>query len=366
VTLHDRFIRKRVEDVRIASIRYLGDLTEVPARFAELRKTVEPYIAGDALRLVHWTLPMGKSDIEVAYPVSQDVNVGPVKTRILAASEIISVHHEGPLAPPEAENSLNKTARPLYTYAVEHGYLIAEGPFRLIYLESGDELKQVTEEHKIELQVPLFLTEWLGYLAEGLKEEAGDKAQECVMAGSDAILEETEISKRVAWMKEAMERLDDAVPDPAARCRIVSGCAHRFPEVLIDEMRRAYQEAGSIDELLASMGRDRPKDGLPGPDYPKRVGNTIYEAKLPRDPKGYKNAKNDLDRRISYCYCPTLRTAMRAGEAISTTFCNCGAGWFLQKWEGILGKPVKVELIRSVLKGDDLCEVAVHLPPEVM
>jgi hypothetical protein len=160
-----------------------------------------------------------------------------------------------------------------------------------------------------------------------------------------------------------MERLDDAVSDPEARCRIVSGCAHRFPEVLIDEMRQAYQEAGSVDELLASMRRDRPKDGLPGPDYPKRVGNTIYEAKLPRDPKSYKNAKTDLERRISYCFCPTLRAAMRAGETISPTFCNCGAGWFLQKWEGILGKPVEVELIRSVLKGDNLCEVAVHLPP---
>jgi len=31
----------------------------------------------------------------------------------------------------------------------------------------------------------------------------------------------------------------------------------------------------------------------------------------------------------------------------------------------IIGKPVNVELISSVLKGDDLCEVAVHLPPEV-
>jgi len=365
VTLHDRFIRKRVEDVRIASIRYLGDLAEVPARFAELRKTVEPYIAGDAIRLLHWTLPTGKSDIEVAYPVSQDVNVGPVKTRTLPASEILSVHHEGPLAPPEAENSFTKTARPLYSYAVEREYLIAEGPFRLVYLEEGDELKQATEEQKVELQVPLFLSEWLGYLSEGLKEEAGDEAQECVMAGSNAVLEETEISERMMWVKGAMERLDDAVSDPETRCRIVSGCAHRFPKVLIDEMRQTYQEAGSIDELLASMRRDRPKDGLPGPNYPKRVGNTIYEAKLPRDPKGYKNAKTDLERRISYCFCPTLKVAMRAGETISPTFCNCGAGWFLQKWEGILGKPVEVELIRSVLKGDDLCEVAVHLPPDV-
>jgi effector-binding domain-containing protein len=167
VTLHDRFIRKRVEDMRIASIRYLGDLAEVPARFAELRKTVETYIAGDALRLLHWTLPTGKSDIEVVYPVSQDVNVGPVKTRTLPASEVLSVQHEGPLAPPEAENSLTKTARPLYRYAVEHEYLIAEGPFRLVYLEEGKELKQATEEHRVELQVPLFLSEWLGYLARG-------------------------------------------------------------------------------------------------------------------------------------------------------------------------------------------------------
>jgi effector-binding domain-containing protein len=328
--------------MRIASIRYLGDLAEVPARFAELQKTVEPYIAGDALRLLHWTLPTGKSDIEVAYPVSQDVNVGPVKTRTLPASEILSVQHEGPLSPPEAENSLTKTARPLYTYAVEREYLIAEGPFRLVYLAGGDELKQATEEQKVELQVPLFLTEWLSYLEEGLDKHAGDKAQERVMAGSDAIFEETEISERVAWTKGAMERLDEAVPDPEARCRIVSGCAHRFPKVLINEMRQTYQEAGSIDELLASMRRDRPKDGLPGPNYPKRVGNTIYEAKLPRDPKGYRNAENDLERRISYCFCPTLRAAMRAGETISPTFCNCGAGWFLQK--------------------DDLCEVAVHLP----
>ena len=63
---------------------------------------------------------------------------------------------------------------------------------------------------------------------------------------------------------------------------------------------------------------------------------------------------------------PVGCTMVRTDETISPTFCNCGAGWFLQKWEGILGKPVKVQLIRSVLKGDDLCEVAVHLPPNVM
>lgn len=99
MTLHDRFIRKLVEDVRIVSIRYPGNLAEVPAQFARQRKIVEPYIAGDALRLLHWILLTVQSGIEVAYPVSQDVNDGSVKTRTLPAGEILSVRHEGPLAP---------------------------------------------------------------------------------------------------------------------------------------------------------------------------------------------------------------------------------------------------------------------------
>jgi predicted hydrocarbon binding protein len=50
---------------------------------------------------------------------------------------------------------------------------------------------------------------------------------------------------------------------------------------------------------------------------------------------------------------------------MSITFCFCGAGWFRQQWEGAIGKPVRIEVVKSVLKGDDVCQFAIHLPEDL-
>jgi len=41
-------------------------------------------------------------------------------------------------------------------------------------------------------------------------------------------------------------------------------------------------------------------------------------------------------------------------------------GWYNQLWEGIFEQPIRVDIVRSILKGDDSCTFAVHLPPEAM
>ena len=47
---------------------------------------------------------------------------------------------------------------------------------------------------------------------------------------------------------------------------------------------------------------------------------------------------------------------------LSPTYCYCGAGFYKGLWEGILQKPVMVEILESVMKGDDVCKIAIHLP----
>jgi len=47
------------------------------------------------------------------------------------------------------------------------------------------------------------------------------------------------------------------------------------------------------------------------------------------------------------------------------TFCYCGAGWYRQQWEGAVGKPVQIEIVDSLLKGDDRCTFAIRLPDEL-
>jgi predicted hydrocarbon binding protein len=47
---------------------------------------------------------------------------------------------------------------------------------------------------------------------------------------------------------------------------------------------------------------------------------------------------------------------------MSRTYCYCGAGWYQQLWDGIMGQPVRVEVLKSILQGDDRCSFAIHLP----
>jgi len=69
-----------------------------------------------------------------------------------------------------------------------------------------------------------------------------------------------------------------------------------------------------------------------------------------------------VKKRQLYCHCPRVRDALRSAVDISPTYCYCGAGFYQGIWEGILQQPVRVEVLETVLQGDEVCRVAVYLP----
>jgi predicted hydrocarbon binding protein len=52
------------------------------------------------------------------------------------------------------------------------------------------------------------------------------------------------------------------------------------------------------------------------------------------------------------------------GEPLSKTYCYFGAGFYKGVWEYILGEPVEVEVLETVMHGDPVCRIAVHLPKD--
>jgi hypothetical protein len=53
-------------------------------------------------------------------------------------------------------------------------------------------------------------------------------------------------------------------------------------------------------------------------------------------------------------------------QPIDPIFCNCSGGYYKNYWEAVFDQPVKVELLESVLMGDQVCKFALHLPPEII
>ena len=342
---------KRLKDTLVATARInLRDRGELQAALSELKQHLsEAYIAGPAFCIFQFVTSVKEGfDAEVGFPVTQAVEDSTVKTRILRRMEVLSFIHRGPV------EDLGKSYRRLYGYASEHG-LISDEFCREVYLDSG-------AEGGSEIEIQFVIHKWNELLATNLVRVLGREAERQVMQRSDELTVESTVEERFRWVRRAMERLE-GLADEEERYDILSRCAHVFPASQIEKLRVVYEETKArtgdvleaVDAVMAFMEED------PGwGERPRREGKVIYSSKKPRDPEGYEKAERELEKRKAYCFCPLVREHLEGGMPI--TFCYCGAGWYRQQWEGAIGKPVTIEIVRSILKGDDLCEFAIRLP----
>ena len=222
---------------------------------------------------------------------------------------------------------------------------------------------------------------WLAKLSRCLDELAGQEVCREVMAGSEDLSDRSDGKDVIDWSIRAMDRLD-SLADEEARRRIMLGCACRYPPTELDEIRRRYQETGDVGvahQMLQERFEAFLRDGLHLDEHLVedvvgrgwgaagiRRGHEIIATKIPKSGYlvEYLSETDSERRRQLYCHCPRVRHVLHSSESLSPTYCYCGAGYYQGIWEGILQQPVEVELLSSVLKGDDVCTIAIRLPVE--
>ncbi|MFX0087720.1 MAG: hypothetical protein ACFFAU_18865 [Candidatus Hodarchaeota archaeon] len=99
-----------------------------------------------------------------------------------------------------------------------------------------------------------------------------------------------------------------------------------------------------------------------------RDGNVVIITKIPYMTIPYLNSSNKKEKRYYFCHNPWIREALfEENRPISPIFCNCSGGYYRNYWEAVLNHhPLKVELLESVIKGDNVCRFALHLPQEIV
>lgn len=340
--------RRHVPDMLVASIRFSSEERDsLPDRFKRLRARVEPFIVGPRIVLYHHDSP----EMEVCYPVSEPVDKDEVHSYELGGVEMVITTHTGP------HEGVSAAWGAIRDYLNEHSLGLSNHPSRAVYrIDSGDPAQYVTE-----LQRPLMLPVWLERMARGLESVVGRTGRDFVLTGAEHLINGHTPAERAEWAIGAIERLDAAVPAEDDRAAIMMGCTHRFPDMLLEQFRAEYARLdGDVRALIPIVHPD------PVFHAPELHGNVLHVSKVPADAEAYAAATTDVERRAAYCHCPLIHAAIRAEQPVSRTYCYCGAGWFQQIWGGILGQPVKVEVLESVVVGDDRCRFAVHLPPEVL
>jgi hypothetical protein len=187
--------------------------------------------------------------------------------------------------------------------------------------------------------------------------------------------------------KMIMDRMETELPAETCR-KVLTWNYHKVPIEAFKEKKERFEKANNIDDYL----RDEHKrfvEELEG--YMKegriwyeqeitpevlefvksdqeictgvRHGDQIYVTKIPFAPKQYLMEKNPTMKRYYACHCQLARTAIRDGEPrISRNFCYCSAGYEKLRFDAIFGEPVEVEVLESVLDGDERCRFANKIP----
>ncbi len=338
-----------LEPVQVACLKIrIETRDQIPPLLERLRLACGEAIAGDAMVIFHGGAIKDGFLIEAAYPVSQPVESAEIYTRTLEAAPALTMFHDG------AHKTMRETVLKIYEYMEQHAWTTSL--FRREIYRGLD--AEQPENNRTEVQV--ILHEWDRLLAEGAEKVLGAEARRSLMQGIESITPASSFEEYTTWIQGAMDRLDALTEDEEKKCLVVSHCAHVFPQERIDHLRTIY-ENGTFDDILHEMYEDEFWY-----EKPVRRGNVLYMRKNPFNPEGYQNGATPAERRKAYCHCPFVHPYLdELPVRLSPTFCYCGAGWYRRLWEGILGKPVVIEHVETLLRGNDQCTLTITLPLEL-
>ena len=231
--------------------------------------------------------------------------------------------------------------------------------------------------------------EALSNLHRKVGESLGESVRDKLFDGIDLPPLGTPNTVKARLTQPVIERLETT--DPAACATILSSGLRDLEDAWYEDAKAMYAEAGSIDAFLkarrAKFLAELEKHREAGTwwfvqvitddviDYVRRHpevstgirdGNVIYEAKIPYMAMEYLAETDERMKRYYYCHCPWVRESILAGTQVSSAFCNCSSAFHKKTWEVVLGRPLRAEVVETVLRGDPWCRFAIHLPEEIV
>ena len=341
---------------------------ELAEAVAALREQHGEVLAGPPIGRILGRALEGGYDAEIALPVVEGTTLDGLAPNTLPADHMFRVVHVGPYAKTETLGGISETVNEAATFLTEKSLLIGDNPSRYVYLEGPETHGDQIEKYITEIQISYHCPVWLEEFAKGTAQAIGDEATREVVAGHEALIDTFDAGKIRTWVLGAVDRLDEAVPDAQQRACILQNCAHHYPRVQLERMRAVYDELGDLRALIDRLAKD--DDLFPTKIWLDESGERplvyIERSVPPWNREAYAATDDPVEKRYHACFCSMVKQAILDGEPISPSFCNCSGGWYVQMWEAILDRRLRIDVVESVLQGHDRCLFAVHVPEELL
>jgi hypothetical protein len=182
-----------------------------------------------------------------------------------------------------------------------------------------------------------------------VEQYAGVEVRKKVMRGGEKVPETLDMAQGALDYKDAIDRLDKLV-DKKTCNKIMTACGHTCHSIYDQEalkVKKMRQHYATEEEFLANFKTF---------DNCTRIERKGKDLILSFSPG--KLFPNMPDLR---CAC-MLIGGLPAGVNASPTVCECSRAFTEKRWETILGRPVKAEVISTpIVNGTDECVFMIHL-----
>lgn len=179
------------------------------------------------------------------------------------------------------------------------------------------------------------------------------------------------------WTENLMKTLKENLTQDEIN-KVMTCCACITPKDYLKTLREEYAKTNDLKHVHQLLQEDFEKSitkyknlneeqlkyivdhdmGMVG----KLEGNTIYATKIPKEFHKYFQTPDVQKKKYYYCHCPRIRDLFLNNEKpLEVNYCYCGAGFYKDIWEYILQREVKVEIIESLMKGDEVCKIAIFI-----
>jgi len=332
--------------------RTVPERRAIVEEIGRLRSRLEGVSSGPTVCRLFEVNEDGSLDVELAFPVLPETEIDGFESAVLAPMPALSII--------DAEGGARSGGERLAEFVRERGLVPDDDPIRYVYHDDPT----AEPPYRVEIQLPDHLPVWLDAFERGVRRALPQTAADRVLAGIGS-LGRLDGRRAAMWIQGAVSRLDEALPAEEERADVLNECAHHYIPRNAERLRALYEELGDVRALVDRIG----ESGILGGRYwIDESGPTprLYIERRPARPDAARAAESDAERRYQACFCPLVREALRDGRPVSRTFCHCSAGWYVQEWEAVLGRRLRVDLIETMLDGADACRFAVCLPPDLL
>jgi hypothetical protein len=131
-----------------------------------------------------------------------------------------------------------------------------------------------------------------------------------------------------------MDVLDREVDEETRREIMEAGGRRCIGASTLEKAHRLQKEAHDLDDLLVRLN-----DAHIGGGHLLLKGSVIHAT-------------------YDSCYCGAVK---KTKVPFSATYCQCSCGWYRQLFETLLDRPVEVELVGSIIQGDECCQFLIRI-----